>query len=66
MSWPGFWWFLSKLFGLSITAFAISLGAPFWFDTLNRFMNIRSAGRSPDEAAKTPEKKKLPPDDRAA
>jgi len=27
----------------------VSLGAPFWFDTLNRFMNIRNAGRAPDE-----------------
>ena len=33
-----------------ITILAVSLGAPFWFDTLNRFMNIRGAGRAPDEA----------------
>lgn len=30
------------LFGWSITAFAISFGAPFWFDLLNKFMVIRS------------------------
>jgi hypothetical protein len=35
--------------GWTVTAIAASLGAPFWFDTLNRFMNIRSAGVSPDE-----------------
>jgi hypothetical protein len=35
--------------GWIITALAVSLGAPFWFDTLNRFMNIRNAGRAPDE-----------------
>jgi hypothetical protein len=35
--------------GWIITAIAVSLGAPFWFDTLNRFMNIRNAGRSPEE-----------------
>jgi hypothetical protein len=36
--------------GWIITILAVSLGAPFWFDTLNRFMNIRGAGRAPDEA----------------
>lgn len=58
-------WF-ERVVGWLLSVVAISLGAPFWFDTLNRFMNIRSAGRSPDEAAKKPEKKKLPPDDRQA
>jgi hypothetical protein len=37
--------------GWTVTAIAASLGAPFWFDTLNRFMNIRSAGTSPNEKA---------------
>ncbi|MEO8596834.1 MAG: hypothetical protein ABI759_26175 [Candidatus Solibacter sp.] len=37
------------LLGWIITAIAVSMGAPFWFDTLNRFMNIRNAGRAPDE-----------------
>lgn len=37
------------LAGWTVTAIAASLGAPFWFDTLNRFMNIRSAGTSPNE-----------------
>lgn len=37
------------LFGWILTALAVSMGAPFWFDTLNRFMNIRNAGRAPDE-----------------
>jgi hypothetical protein len=31
-----------KLMGLLITGFAISQGAPFWFDLLNKFMVIRS------------------------
>ena len=35
--------------GWLFTIIAVSLGAPFWFDLLNRFMNIRSAGRAPDE-----------------
>jgi hypothetical protein len=31
--------------GWIITAFAVSLGAPFWFDALNKLVNIRSTGR---------------------
>ena len=40
------------LFGWLLTIAAISMGAAFWFDTLKRFMNIRSAGASPDEKKK--------------
>ncbi|MBU4262424.1 MAG: hypothetical protein KKC76_11235 [Proteobacteria bacterium] len=36
-------WF-TKLAGLLITTLAVSLGAPFWFDVLNKITNIRSAG----------------------
>jgi hypothetical protein len=36
------WDWLMKLLGLIITAFAISLGAPFWFDLLNKFIIVRS------------------------
>jgi hypothetical protein len=35
--------------GWIVTSIALSLGAPFWFDTLNRFMTIRNSGRAPDE-----------------
>jgi hypothetical protein len=41
--------FANRLVGWIITALAVSMGAPFWFDTLNRFMNVRNAGRAPDE-----------------
>ena len=34
-------------FGWLLTIIAISLGAAFWFDTLNRFVNIRGSGPSP-------------------
>jgi hypothetical protein len=44
----------AKLFGLLVTAFAASLGAPFWFDVLNRFMSVRSAGKAPEERPKEP------------
>lgn len=37
---PLFW--LQTLTGWLITTLALSLGAPFWFDTLNKFMVVRS------------------------
>ncbi|MDD5199091.1 MAG: hypothetical protein PHC88_04750 [Terrimicrobiaceae bacterium] len=40
---------VTALFGWILTALAASLGAPFWFDTLNRFINIRGNGRAPEE-----------------
>ncbi len=45
----------AKLIGLLLTALAISLGAPFWFDLLNKVISIRAAGRSPEEKPKSPE-----------
>ena len=41
------------LLGWILTAVALSLGAPFWFDTLNRFMNMRNTGRTPDKQPST-------------
>jgi hypothetical protein len=38
------------LFGFLFTAIAISLGAPFWFDLLNKFMNLRNAGTKPESS----------------
>lgn len=40
-------WFL-KGFGWLVTAMAISLGAPFWFDILKKMVNIRSSGKAID------------------
>jgi hypothetical protein len=46
----GFWavagWILLKLLGWTLTALAISLGAPFWFDLLNKVMKMRSSGKT--------------------
>ena len=46
---------LLKLFGWLLTGMAITLGAPFWFDLLNKFMVIRSTvkphEKSPEEAS---------------
>ena len=50
-SYVGHHW-LSAIAGWLLTALAASMGAPFWFDMLNRFVNIRAAGPSPDEAPK--------------
>jgi hypothetical protein len=53
-SWP------SKLAGWMITIMALSLGTPFWFDLLNKLVNLRGAGPAPNH------KKVLPkaPDDK--
>lgn len=61
--WPGhttagFWcwiWYLLKnrFGGWLITILAVSLGAPFWFDTLSRFMNVRNSGKPPDQSSDT-------------
>jgi hypothetical protein len=50
---------VTKVFGWLVTAAAISLGAPFWFDLLNKIMVVRSTVK-PRE--KSPEE---PPVDRA-
>jgi len=47
--WPLVYLLLRTLIGLLLTIVAVSQGAPFWFDVLNRFMNVRSSGRAPDE-----------------
>lgn len=44
------------LLGWIISMFAVSLGAPFWFDMLNKVISIRSSGRAPEEKPKSPEK----------
>lgn len=38
---------LTKLGGLIFTALALSLGAPFWFDALNKVVNLRGSGKPP-------------------
>jgi hypothetical protein len=40
-----------NLFGWLLTAIAVSLGAPFWFDLINKFINIRMVGQKPATAA---------------
>ena len=38
---------LQKIGGLLATGFALSLGAPFWFDLLSKFMKLRGTGDKP-------------------
>jgi hypothetical protein len=38
---------LVQFLGWILTALALSLGAPFWFDLLNKFINLRGAGVKP-------------------
>ena len=47
---PSITW--QMLGGWLLTAFAMMLGAPFWFDTLCRFVNIRNIGIKPANAEK--------------
>ena len=42
--WPAF---LAKLFGWILSGVAISMGAAFWFEALNKIINIRNAGKKP-------------------
>jgi len=37
----------AKVLGWLVTALAISLGAPFWFDLLRKVVNIRASGNKP-------------------
>ena len=43
---------LIKVLGLLITALAVSLGAPFWFDLLQNVMNLRVSGPKPEKSDK--------------
>lgn len=38
----GLWVWFSRVTGWCLTVAAVSLGAPFWFDLLNRFVNLRN------------------------
>jgi hypothetical protein len=44
------------ILGFLITAFAVSLGAPFWFDLLNKFVNLRVTGTRPEANKNVPSK----------
>ncbi len=43
----GIYDWLAKVLGYIVTALAISMGAPFWFDLLRKIVNVRSSGAKP-------------------
>jgi len=43
-----------KWIGIVLTALALSLGAPFWFDLLRKLVALRSAGVKPEERKNPP------------
>jgi hypothetical protein len=47
LSWPGG---LFKLLGILVTSLATLMGAPFWFDLLNKVINLRISGEPPAPA----------------
>ncbi len=48
-----FWGWLLKLLGWGLTVGALTFGAPFWFDLLNRFGSLRAAGVKPKPSTET-------------
>jgi hypothetical protein len=42
--------FWKKLLGVLITAFALQLGSNYWFDLMNKAVNVRATGKKPIEA----------------
>ena len=42
--------------GILLTGFAISQGAPFWFDLLNKFMVVRSTVKPTEKSQEQPSK----------
>jgi hypothetical protein len=45
-----FWGWARRLAGWLFTAIAMSLGAPFWFDLLNKFINLRAGTPPPPKS----------------
>ncbi len=47
-------WSPATVIGWIVTALLVLLGAPFWFDLLNRLVSVRAAGTKPPPAAEDP------------
>lgn len=52
------WEWFTKCIGWLCTTIAVSLGAPFWFDLLNKFVRLRGAGRIPEKSTEDEKAKK--------
>jgi len=44
---------IMNLIGWIMSGFAIMMGAPFWFDLLNKFVNVRNAGPKPPSSTES-------------
>jgi hypothetical protein len=53
LDWRGW---ATRSLGWFLTIVAVSLGAPFWFDILNKIINIRNAGKKPETSETQSEK----------
>jgi hypothetical protein len=49
--WTSWTTWIGRVIGWLITGLAVSLGAPFWFDFLSKFVNIRGTGDKPAKAS---------------
>jgi hypothetical protein len=50
--WPSVLGIIKLFFGWLLSAAAIAMGAPFWFDLLGKFINVRNAGQVPESTSK--------------
>ena len=57
------WHNIEKVLGFWVAALALSLGAPFWFDLMQRLLNLRGGGVKPAESASPATKTTPPPRD---
>jgi arsenate reductase-like glutaredoxin family protein len=46
------WKVIAMLCGWVVSGLAIAMGAPFWFDVLNKVINVRNAGPKPESYSK--------------
>ena len=43
----GYGWLLMKLLGITLSALALTVGAPFWFDIIKKLVDLRGSGNKP-------------------
>jgi hypothetical protein len=55
------WGWLFKIIGIFLSGLAATQGAPFWFDVLQRLVNLRSAGPVPPAPPKVETTEEKPP-----
>ncbi len=53
VSWAGW---LMRILGWLVTALALSLGAPFWFDMLNKIIVVRGTVKPKEKSQEEPPK----------